>query len=99
MADFLMDFAAGLVSKTIAAAVTFPLERAVTLLKVEGANPGLGAPAKPYARGLFGFVSFPVPLLPEVRFLDANFQLQWNHLTNDVESLCLSKCASLLQYV
>ena len=54
MADFLMDFAAGLVSKTIAAAVTFPLERAVTLLKVEGANPGLGAPAKPYARGLFG---------------------------------------------
>ena len=56
MADFLMDFAAGLVSKTIAAAVTFPLERAVTLLKVEGANPGLGAPAKPYARGLFGFV-------------------------------------------
>ena len=41
----------------------------------------------PQRRGLFGFVSFPVPLLPEVRFLDTNFELQWNHLTNDVESL------------
>ena len=32
----------------------------------------------PQRRGLFGFVSFPVPLLPEVRFLDTNFELQWN---------------------
>ena len=52
--DFATDFVAGLVAKTMSTALTYPLKRGVTLIQVEGANPALGAPTRPFKGGFFG---------------------------------------------
>ena len=51
---FVTDFFTGLAAKAITTPLTYPLHRGVTLLQVEGANPALGTPARPYAGGFFG---------------------------------------------
>ena len=54
--SFVTNLIAGLISKIPATILTYPLTRSVTLLRVEGANPTLGAPARPFGGGFFAFV-------------------------------------------